>query len=185
MTITETPVLATGTWAVEPAHTEVGFTVRHLGLTKVRGRFNTVAGTVVVADDLADSTIEVTVDLASVDTNNADRDNHLRSTDFFDVESHPEMRFVSTAITVDDGGRTGTVTGELTANGVTRPVELDVEFAGTGVDPYGTTRAGFSATGTLSRKDFGIDFNVPLEAGSLLVGDKVNLELEVQLVPAG
>lgn len=177
-----TTELTTGTWTIEPAHSEVGFTVRHLGLSKVRGRFNTFAGTVEVGQGLGDSTISATVDLSSVDTNNDQRDGHLRSTDFFDIEAHPQMTFRSTGI--DASASTGTITGELTINGVTRRIELDADFHGVGVDAYGMTRAGFSATGTLSRKDFGVDFNVPLDAGGVLIGDKVTIELEVQLVPS-
>lgn len=183
MTSTTTPTLRTGTWDVEPAHTEVGFTVRHLGLSKVRGRFSTFSGRVEVAEPLTASTISVEVDLASIDTNNDQRDEHLRSTDFFDVASHPTMTFASTEIR-DAGDGTGTVVGELTIRGVTRRVELDAEFHGVGVDAYDTTRAGFSATTTISRKDFGIDFDVPLGSDAVLIGDKTAIELEVQLVPA-
>ena len=154
-----TAELTTGTWTIEPAHSEVGFTVRHLGLSKVRGRFNSFAGTVEVGQTLGESTIEATVDLSSVDTNNEQRDGHLRSTDFFDVEAHSQMMFRSTGI--DASASEGTITGDLTINGVTRQVTLDTEFHGVGVDAYGVTRAGFSATGVLSRKDFGVDFNVP------------------------
>ena len=182
-TTTTTTELTAGSWAIEPAHSEVGFTVRHLGLSKVRGRFNSFVGTVQVAENLPDSKIEATVDLSSVDTNNDQRDEHLRSTDFFDVEAHPQLTFTSTGIQAT--GSVGTINGELSINGVTRPVSLDTEFYGVGVDAYGTTRAGFSATTTISRKDFGVDFNVPLDAGGVLIGDKVTIELEVQLVPAG
>ncbi len=183
MSTTDTTNLTSGTWTIEPAHSEVGFTVRHLGLSKVRGRFNSFEGSVEVADRLAESTIAATVDLSSVDTNNEDRDGHLRSTDFFDVDTHPKMTFASTSIDAD--GTEGTITGVLTINGVSRDVSLDTEFYGVAVDAYGTTRAGFSATGTISRKDFGVDFNVPLDAGGVLIGDKVTIELEVQLVPDG
>ncbi len=183
MTTITTPSLTTGTWAIEPAHSEVGFTVRHLGLSKVRGRFNSFDGTVVVADDLAASRIVATVDLSSVDTNNDQRDGHLRSTDFFDVDTHPEMTFTSTSI--DTTGSEGVIHGVLTINGVSRDVSLDAEFHGVAVDAYGTTRAGFSAAGAISRKDFGVDFNVPLDAGGVLIGDKITIELEIQLVPNG
>ena len=177
MTVTAT-ALTTGTWAIEPAHSEVGFTVRHLGLSKVRGRFNTFGGTVTVAEDPSRSSVEATIDLASVDTNNEDRDNHLRSTDFFDTESHPTMTFRSTEV-----GETS-LTGELTINGVTRPVSLDLEFHGVTVDGYETTRAGFSAAGQISRADYGIDFNAPLGMDGMLIGDKITIELEIQAVPA-
>lgn len=179
MTIIDVPTLTTGTWAIDPTHTEIGFTVRHMGLSKVRGRFNHFAGTVHVADDLSASTVEATVDLASVDTNNEMRDNHLKSTDFFDVDRQPQMAFRSTGIQVD--GQGGIITGELTVNGTTKMVELETEFFGVGMDAYGNTKAGFSATTQISRKAFGIDFNVPLDAGGVLIGDKVEVELDVQL----
>lgn len=182
MTDTINPTLTTGVWTVDPSHSEVGFTVRHLGLSKVRGRFNSFTGSVTVAEPIEDSSLEAVIDLSSVDTNNDQRDEHLRSTDFFGIEKSSTMTFRSTRIVAN--GTTGTIAGELTVNGVTRNVDLDTEFYGTGVDPYGTTRAGFAASTTISRKDFGIDFNVPLDAGSLLIGDKVTVEIEVQLVPA-
>ncbi|MEM9135374.1 MAG: YceI family protein [Actinomycetota bacterium] len=172
------PSLAPGAWTIEPAHSEVGFTVRHLGLSKVRGRFNAFSGSVTIGDDAAASAVEATVDLASVDTNNSDRDNHLRSTDFFAVEQHPQMTFRSTAVTESS------LDGELTINGVTKPVSLDLEFHGVAVDAYETTRAGFSASGEILRSDYGIDFNAPLGMDGMLIGDKVAIELEIQAVPA-
>ncbi len=181
-TTTTDPKLTAGSWAIDPAHSEIGFTVRHLGLSKVRGRFNTFIGVVQIADDLAESIIEATIDMASVDTNNEQRDGHLAGTDFFNIESHPQMRFTSTSINADQDN--GTITGDLTVNGHTRSVVLDTEFYGLAVDAYGTTRAGFAATTTIARKDFGIDFNIPLAAGSVLIGDKVTIELEIQLVPS-
>ena len=174
--------LTPGTWTVEPQHSSIGFTVRHLGLSKVRGQFNRFSGQLEIGDDQLASSVEATIDLASIDTNNPDRDGHLQSTDFFSVEDHPEMRFRSTGVRADGGDYV--VDGELTVNGVTKPVALDLEFHGVATDPYGTTRAGFSATGQISRNDFGIDFQVPLDAGRVLVGDKVAIELEVQAVPA-
>ena len=170
--------LTTGTWVIEPAHSEVGFTVRHLGLSKVRGRFNSFSGTVSIVDDRFASSVVATIALASVDTNNADRDGHLRSTDFFDVASHPQMTFRSTAVTSDS------LTGDLTINGITRAITLDLEFHGVTVDGYETTRAGFSAAGQLSRSDYGIDFNAPLGMDGMLIGDKITIELEIQAVPA-
>lgn len=177
------PTLTPGTWTIEPAHSEVGFTVRHLGLSKVRGRFNEFAGTATIADDLTTSRIEAEIQLASVDTNNETRDGHLRGTDFFNTETHPVMRFVSTSI--DRTGDSGVIHGDLTINGHTLPVDLDCEFNGVAVDAYNTTRAGFSATTSIDRKDFGIDFDVPLSADAVLIGNKVTIELEIQLVPAG
>lgn len=182
MTITETATLTPGTWVIEPTHSEVGFTVRHLGLSKVRGRFNAFVGSVQVGELLEASAIEAEIDLASVDTNNDQRDDHLRSTDFFDTDVQPKMTFVSTSIVNE--GDSGTIAGNLTVNGITRAVELETEFFGVGVDPYGIARAGFSASTAISRKDFGVDFNVPLGGDKVLVGDKVTIELDVQLVPA-
>ena len=171
------PTLADGAWVVEPSHSEVGFTVRHLGLSKVRGRFNSFSATVQVADG-AVTELEAQVDLASVDTNNPDRDGHLKSTDFFDVEQHPAMTFRSTSA---DATR---LSGDLTINGITKPVTFDLEFHGVTIDGYETTRAGFSAAGRILRTDFGIDFNAPLGMDGMLIADKVDIELEIQLVPA-
>lgn len=174
-----TASLTPGAWTIEPAHSEVGFTVRHLGMTKVRGRFNTFAGTVTIAEDLTAGSVEATIDLASVDTNNADRDGHLQSGDFFNSETHPQMTFVSTSSTGDS------VTGDLTVAGITKPITLDLTFHGVTTDHYETTRAGFSAAGVISRSDFGISFNAPFGLDGALVSDKVNIELEIQAVPAG
>lgn len=175
-TATDTTALIPGTWVVEPAHSDVAFSVRHLGLSKVRGRFNSFSGTITIGDDAQTSAVEATVDLASVDTNNADRDAHLQSTDFFDAETHPTMTFVSTEVTDH------TLTGELTINGTTQPVSFDLEFHGVAVDGYDTTRAGFSAAGQIRRSDFGIDFNAPLGVDGMLIGDKIDIELEIQVV---
>ncbi len=178
-TLATAPALTTGTWVAEPAHSEVGFTVRHLGLSKVRGRFNSFTATAEIADPATASSVSAVIDLSSVDTNNDDRDQHLRSSDFFDADQQPQMTFASTSVTDD------TLTGDLTINGVTRSVELDLEFHGVVVDGYGTTRAGFSAEGQIKRSDFGIDFNMPVGMDGMLIGDKVTISLEVQLVPAG
>lgn len=181
MTVTS-PSIRTGTWTIDPAHSEVGFTVRHLGLSKVRGRFNDFSGTAVIGETLAGASVEAAIELASIDTNNDQRDEHLRSADFLDVENVPRMTFRSTSVELDDD-TSGTIHGELTIGDVTRAVELDTELHGVAVDAYGTTRAGFTATTRISRDDFGIDFQVPLDAGGVLIGDKVTIELEIQLVP--
>jgi len=180
MSTTETtePTLHTGTWVVEPAHSEVGFTVRHLGLSKVRGRFNSFTATAEISDPTTASSVQASIDMSSVDTNNADRDGHLQSGDFFNAETSPQMTFVSTSVTDD------TLAGDLTINGVTKPVELDLEFHGVTVDGYGMTRAGFSAEGQIKRSDFGIDFNMPVGMDGMLISDKVNISLEIQLVPS-
>lgn len=183
-TTATTPIttpLTTGRWAIDPAHTIVGFTVRHLGLAKVRGRFDDVAGFVEVADGVETTRVEADVALSSVATGNADRDAHLQSSDFFNATTNPTMRFVSTSISARDEDYT--LVGDLTINGITKPVELEVEFFGTSTMPSDqSTRAGFSASGALSRKDFGIEFNVPLGGDKVMISDKVILELDVQLV---
>jgi polyisoprenoid-binding protein YceI len=169
-----------GTWAIDHSHSSVEFVIRHLGVSRVRGRFNTFDALLDVGSDLSSSCLDATVDLASVDTNNADRDAHLRSTDFFDVDTHPKMHFASTRIT--QHGDHYRVDGELTLNGRTKPMTLDVAFNGAAVYPIdGTTHAGFAAHAELSRSDWGVDFNVPLAIGGFALADKVRVELEVQL----
>lgn len=169
-----------GTWSVDPGHTEVGFVGRHLGLTKTRGRFTGVDGTVHIAADPTASTIDVTIDMASVESGSANRDNSLRSANFFDVDNHPSARFRSTAITMDGTG--GTVTGDLTVKGVTRPVVLDVEYLGYVRDPWGNDRAAFSATAAINREDWGLTYNMALDSGRLLVSKRIQLEIELELV---
>lgn len=169
-----------GTWQVDPAHSSVEFSVRHLMVAKVKGRFTSFGGTVVIDDDPSQSSVEAHVGLASVDTGDEQRDAHLRSADFFDVERYPEMTFASTAVRPD--GEAWVVTGDLSLHGVTRPVELQLELNGTGRDPYGNTRAAFSATTRLSRKDFGLEWNLPLDGGGVLVGDAVDVSLEIEAV---
>ena len=178
---TSTLPLTTGTWTADPAHTTVCFVVRHLGLSKVRGRFDGVRAQLVVGDDLPTSSVTAEIDMGTVKTGNADRDAHLASSDFFNAETSPTMSFTSTSIIGD--GEEFTLAGDITINGVTRPIELDVEFFGTSVFPMDqSTRAGFSATGTLSRKDFGIEFNVPLGGDKVMIADKVAIDLDVQLI---
>jgi polyisoprenoid-binding protein YceI len=171
------PGLVAGTYAIDAAHSEIGFTVRHL-MTKVRGTFKEYAGEIVVKDSLEESTANVTVELSSVDTRSEQRDGHLRSGDFFDVEKSPKMTFASTALTPN--GDDYTLSGDLTIKDVTKPIELAVEFLGVEQNAYGQTIIGFEATASISRKEWGIDFNVPLEGGKLLVGDKVDIHLDVQ-----
>jgi polyisoprenoid-binding protein YceI len=171
------PGLVAGTYALDTAHSEIGFTVRHL-MTKVRGTFKEFAGEIVVKDTLEESTANVTVDLSSVDTRNEQRDGHLRSGDFFDVEKSPKMSFTSTGLRAN--GDDYVLAGELAIKDVSRPIELAVEFLGVEQNAYGQTIIGFEAGASISRKDWGIDFNVPLEGGKLLVGDKVDIHLDVQ-----
>jgi polyisoprenoid-binding protein YceI len=167
--------LSTGTWTIDPTHTEVGFVARHLMVSKVRGSFTDVSGTVVVADSLADSTAEVVVKTASVATGTADRDAHLTSGDFFDSEAHPDMTFRSTSF---DGS---TLVGDLTIKGVTKPVTLDVEFGGVATDPWGNEKAAFEASGEIDRTQWGLTWNANLEKGGVLVSEKIKLVIDVQL----
>ena len=176
--------LQPGTWIIDTAHSSVEFTVRHLGISKVRGRFATVDATAQVGDTLAATTLSATIDLSSIDTGNTDRDGHLRTTDFFDIAAHPQLTFTSKTIS-DLGNGRYRVTGALSLNGTTHDQDLDVEFNGTEVYPMdNSTHAGFTATGSLQRSDYGVKFDVPLAAGGFAIGDKVGLELNVQLFPA-
>lgn len=182
MTTTVSLPLETGVWNADPTHSSVDFWVRHLGLSKVRGRFNQFSASITVGDDVAASSVAAEIAMASVDTNNADRDAHLATTDFFDADAAPTMTFASTAIS--GSGDDWTLVGDLTINGVTRSVELEVEFYGMATDPYGNAKAGFSGATTIDRTDFGIEFNAPLDTGGVLVGNKVTIELELQFVLA-
>ena len=172
--------VTTGTWTIDPTHTEIGFSVRHL-VSKVRGKFEGFEGTIVTSDDITASSVNVTVDLNTINTGTADRDNHLRSADFFEVESHPTMTFVSTGI-VQKSDTDFVVTGDLTIKGVSKPVELATEFLGEGGDPWGGTRVGIEATAEISRKEFGIDFNIPLEGGKVMDGDKIAIHINAEAV---
>ena len=178
--MTTATAVSTGTWTIDPSHTEIGFSVRHL-VSKVRGKFEAFEGAIVTPEDLTASTVNVTVDLNSINTGTADRDNHLRSADFFEVETHPKMTFVSTGI-VQKSDTDFVVTGDLTIKGVTKPVELATEFLGEGGDPWGGTRVGIEATAEISRKEFGIDFNIPLEGGKVMVGDKISIHINAEAV---
>ena len=179
-TRTEIPGYVAGTWTIDPVHTDVSFSVRHIMVSKVRGRFATFEGEIVTGENPLDSTVNATVDLRSIDTNNEQRDDHIRSTDFFDVETHPAMTFRSTGVSPDGDGFV--VEGDLSLHGVTRRVPLHLEVNGFGQDPYGGTRAGFSATTELNRKDFGIDTNIPLDGGGVVIGDKIQVSLEVEAI---
>lgn len=164
---------------VDPVHSHVGFSVRHMMVTTVRGKFTAYRGTLDLdAADFTRSRIEGEIDVASIDTGNPDRDNHLRSADFFDVAAHPKITFKSTSITRDGDGYK--VTGDLSIRGQTHPVTLDVENAGTSKNPWGQVVTGVSATGSINRKDFGLVWNAVLETGGVAVSDKVKIEIEVQ-----
>lgn len=170
--------LKAGTWNVDASHSELGFTARHLMVSKVRGQFKDFAAVVTVAQPFEESTVEATVQLASVYTNSADRDTHLKSADFFDLENNPTMTFKSTKVTNDS------LEGLLTIKGITKPVTFDLEFGGISADPWGGTRAGFEATTEINRKDFDLTWNVAVEGGGVLVGEKVRIALDVELVQA-
>ena len=171
---------AAGIWMIDPGHAEVGFVGRHFGLTKVRGRFLGVTGTIMVADDPAASTVDVTIDMATVSSGDRGRDDHLRSADFFDVEHHPTATFRSTHLDAD--GPRAALVGDLTIKDVTRPVRLDVEYLGHATDPWQNERAVFSARGRINREDWDLTWNMVLEAGGLLVSKEITLEIEVELV---
>ncbi len=176
--------MTTNKWNIDGTHSGINFSIRHMVVSKVRGRFGKFGGTLELdGDDLTRSTIEVTIDASSIDTGTAQRDDHLRSADFFDVERFPELRFHGKRI-AKAGRDHYRVLGDLTIRDVTREVTLDVEYGGQAKDPWGNERAGFLAKSSIDRKDFGLQWNQVLEAGGLLVGDRVDIELEVQAVKA-
>ena len=177
-TSTRIPGYVAGTWDIDPVHSDVSFTVRHMMVSKVRGRLGTFSGEIVTAPQFSDSTVTATVDASSVDTGNAQRDGHIRTADCFEVETHPTWSFRSTTIRPD--GDDYALDGELTIKGVTRPVTFSLEVNGFGPDAYGGTRAGFSASGTIDRNDFGVDIKMPLDGGGVVVSDKVQINLEIQ-----
>jgi polyisoprenoid-binding protein YceI len=184
MSTTTTPsTLAdlTGTWTLDPAHTRIGFVARHAMVTKVRGGFNEFDGTAEIADDLAASTVRVTIKAASIDTRNAQRDEHLRSNDFLALEEHPEITFASTGVNAT-GPSSFELTGDLTVKGVTNPVTVAFDFEGAALDPFGNLRAGFEGSVTINRKDYGVTWNAALETGGVLVGEKVVLEFEISAI---
>lgn len=176
--------LEPGTYDLDANHAGVYFQVRHLGISNVRGMFKTFDATLTVGDTLDDVGVTATIDLASVETGQPDRDAHLLTTDFFDAEQHPQMHFASTAVR-STGDDTYALDGNLTINGVTEPVTLDVEFNGTSVMPQGepAPHTGFYATTEIRRSEFGIDFNMPLGMGKVALGEKVKVELDLQFVP--
>lgn len=171
--------LSTGTWNIDPAHSEVAFVIRHL-MTKVRGSFTEFSGSVEIADSAQDSKATAEIQIKSIDTRNADRDAHIRSAEILDVENYPAIKFATTG--VRQSGDDYLLDGTLTIRDVSRPITLDVEFNGTDTDPWGGTRVGFSATTSISRKEYGIEFNIPLGGDKALLGDKVDIQLEVQAV---
>lgn len=170
-----------GTFSLDPAHSVVGFVVRHMMIAKVRGRFGGVSAELVVSDDPLASTLSVDIDVSTIDTGSEDRDGHLRSPDFLDVENHPTLTYRSTGL-IPGSGEDFRLDGELSLHGVTQTVPLDVTFEGVGTDPWGNQRVGFTASGEIDREAFGLTWNQSLETGGVLVGKTVKLEIEAELV---
>jgi polyisoprenoid-binding protein YceI len=178
--ISTIPGYRTGTWQIDPVHSEVSFSVRHMMVSKVRGSFTEFEGTIVTADEPTDSTVTASIALNSIDTRSEQRDNHIRSADFFDVAQHPTMTYRSTSLS--GNGENWTLDGELSLHGVTRRVPLSLELNGFTADPFGGQRVGFSATAEINRRDFGIDISMPMDGGGVVVGDKITISLEVEAV---
>ncbi len=166
------------TWNLDPTHSEITFSVKHMMISKVKGNFNTFSATLESEDDTFKNTkVSATVNTDSIDTNNADRDAHLKGEDFFNAAQHPTITFEASSLN-------GDITGNLTINGITKPIELDVDFGGIGQDPWGNTKAGFSFDGKIKRNDFGLNWNAALETGGVLVSDEVKIAGELQFVKA-
>ena len=176
-----TPVITTGTWTVDPAHSSVEFSVKHMGIANVRGKFSEFEGTLDMKEDLAASRVRGSVKVTSIDTGDAQRDDHLRAPDFFDAEAFPEITFESTRIEAidEDSSR---VLGNLTMHGITHEIKLEVAIQGTDTDPWGNTRAGLEVVGKLKRSDWDMQFNQALGSGNMLVGDKVGVSLDISAV---
>ncbi len=171
---------ASGKWQLDPSHSDLKITARHIMVSKVRGSFESMTGTINVADDITDSTVEVEAKAASVTTGVEDRDNHLRSPDFLDAENHPIIRFASTGLSPK--GEAWQLSGDLTIRGITKPVVFDLSYEGSATDPYGNQKAAFTVTGEIEREEWGLTWNVPLEGGGLLVSKKLQLEFDAQAV---
>lgn len=182
MTTTTRTATLTGTYAIDPSHSRIGFVARHAMVTKVRGSFNEFKGNGYFDDaDASNISLELVIEASSIDTRNEDRDGHIKSNDFLDMENYPQIRFVSTEVSkVDESSYR--VTGDLTIKGVTKPVTIDFEYTGSAVDPYGNQRIGFEGATTINRKDWGVNWNAALEAGGVLVSEKVGLEFEVSAI---
>jgi len=178
--VSPAPGLVAGTWSIDTTHSDVAFSVRHLMVSKVRGSFTKFEGSITVADNPSESSVEATIDMSSIDTKDENRDAHLRSPDFFHTDIYPTMTYRSTGVRPHGDGFV--VDGDLTLHGVTKPVTLSLEFNGTSGDPWGGTRAGFSAETEISRSDFGVDITMPLDGGGVVVGDKIKVTLEIEAV---
>jgi polyisoprenoid-binding protein YceI len=179
-TTVEVPGYVAGKWTIDPVHSDVAFSVRHMMVSKVRGHFTRVEGEIVLGDDPLDSSATAHIDLTSIDTNDPQRDDDLRSANFFEVETHPDMVYRTTAVRRAGDGIL--VDGELTLHEITRPVQLKVEVNGFAKDPYGNTRAGFSATTEIDRTDFGIRTNMPMDGGGVVIGEKISVVIEVEAI---
>ena len=167
-------------WTIDPTHSEIGFKVKHMMFTNVKGHFDDYSAAIDFNDDLKDANLQFEAKINSITTNNADRDNHLKSADFFDVDQYPTLNFKSTKI--EGNGSEYAITGDLTIKGVTKPVKLNAEFSGLMTDPWGNTKVGLNIDGKINRKDFGLTYNAALETGGVLVGEDVNLNAEIQLI---
>jgi polyisoprenoid-binding protein YceI len=176
------PGYQAATWNIDPVHSEVGFSVRHMMVSKVRGRFTKFSGQIVTAEDPLQSSVTAEIDLTSINTGQEQRDQHIQSADFFEVETYPTMTYKSTGVRVEDGEYV--LDGDLTLKGVTKNVPLRLELQGFGEDAYGGYRAGFTATGEINRSDFNVSFNAPLQNGGVVVGEKIQLQLEIEAVKA-
>jgi polyisoprenoid-binding protein YceI len=172
------PGFVAGTWTIDTVHTHIGFVIKHMMVSKVRGSFGTFSGEIVTAENPLDSTVNVTIDATSIDTKNQMRDDHVRSADFFEVESHPSITFTSTKVRFEDGDFF--IDGNLTIRGVTKPVTLDVDTPEFGPSMQGGTKAGFSATTEINRGDFGVSYNGPIPGGGTALGEKVQIVLDVE-----
>jgi polyisoprenoid-binding protein YceI len=181
-TETVVPGYEAATWTIDPVHSEVGFSVRHMMVSKVRGRFTNYSGQIVTADDPTQSSVTAEIDLSSINTGQEQRDEHIKSADFFEVETYPTMTYKSTGIRVEDGEYI--LDGDLTLKGVTKSVPLRLELNGFGPDAFGGVRAGFTATGEINRRDFNVNFNAPMANGGVVVADKIALHLEIEAVKA-
>ena len=179
-TAVEIPGYTTGTWRIDPVHSDVAFTVRHMMVSKIRGHFTRIEGELVLAPDPLTSTVTATTDLRSIDTNNPQRDDDLRSANFLQTQTHPTMTYRSTGIRHGEDGFD--VDGELSLHGVTRQVPLALVVNGFTRDPYGGTRAGFSATAEIDRKDFGITANIPMDGGGVVIGDRIQIYIEIEAI---
>ncbi|WP_420455092.1 YceI family protein [Rubrivirga sp.] len=178
-TLVDAPAIAAGTYAIDASHSRAEFRVRHLGISTVSGTFSDLSGTVTVGDGLGSLAATAVIDASTISTENDDRDDHLRSADFFDVAQYPEITFTSTGVRPGDGG-TFTLLGDLTMHGVTRPIELETEYVGAATSPQGVEKVAFTAEAEINRADWGLTWNAPLEAGGVVVSDEVTLRLDIE-----